>query len=148
MTSNPLSIFIVGGHGKVALHFTRLAAARGHKIFSMIRQPEHASDLPAGHTASSIVPVVASLEQSSVSDIAHLFNKYSPNVILFAAGAGGKGGLERTKAVDQDGAIKVFDAIQQSELANSKSFRRLILLSAIDVRDTTKPPPQWYAQRE
>ncbi|KAJ1022506.1 hypothetical protein NDA16_003495 [Ustilago loliicola] len=148
MSSTPLSIFVVDGHGKVALHFTRQATARGHKVFSMIRQPEHASDLPAGASSESIQPVVASLEQSSVSDIASLFTKYSPNVILFSAGAGGKGGPERTKAVDEQGSIKVFDAIEQSGIAKSDSFRRFLLVSAIDVRDKTKPPPSWYRKED
>lgn len=148
MSSSPLSIFIIGGHGKVALHFTRLAAAQGHKIFSLIRQPEHASDLPSGSSADSVQPVIASLEQSSVSDIASLFTKYSPNVILFSAGAGGKGGVERTKTVDEHGAIKVFDAIEQSGIAKSNDFRRFLLVSAIDVRDKTKPPPSWYQKQE
>ncbi|EST09535.2 Pectinesterase, catalytic [Kalmanozyma brasiliensis GHG001] len=146
MASAPLSIFVIGGHGKVALHFTRIAASRGHKVFSMIRQPEHASDLPTGSSADTVQPVVASLEQSSVSDIASLFTKYSPNVVLFAAGAGGKGGPERTKAVDEQGAIKVFDALEQSGIAKSTDFRRFLLVSAIDVRDKTKPPPAWYQQ--
>lgn len=147
MTSNPLSIFIVGGHGKVALSFTRQAAARGHKIFSMIRQPEHADDLPKG-SSGSVEPVLASLEQSSVADIASLFTKHAPSVILFAAGAGGKGGPERTKAVDEQGAIKVFDAIEQSGIAKSEQFRRFLLVSAVDVRDKNKPPPSWYQKPE
>ena len=132
----------------MALHFTRQAAAKGHRIFSMIRQPEHASDLPTGSSADSVQPVIASLEHSSVSDIASLFTKYSPNVILFSAGAGGKGDIERTKAVDEHGAIKVFDAIEQSGIAKSDDFRRFLLVSAIDVRDTTKPPPSWYQKAE
>ncbi|CCF51442.1 related to UPF0659 protein C216.03 [Ustilago hordei] len=148
MSSTPLSIFVIGGHGKVALHFTRQAAARGHKIFSMVRQPEHASDLPSGPTSDSVQPVIASLEQSSVSDIASLFTKYSPNIILFSAGAGGKGGPERTKTVDEHGAIKVFDAIEQSGIAKSDNFRRFLLVSAVDVRDKTKPPPSWYRKED
>lgn len=132
----------------MALHFTRQAAARGHKVFSMIRQPEHASDLPVGASSDSVHPVIASLEQSSVSDIASLFTKYSPNIILFSAGAGGKGGPERTKAVDEQGAVKIFDAIEQSGIAKSDSFRRLLLVSAIDVRDKTKPAPSWYRKEE
>nr|CDI54280.1 fungal protein [Melanopsichium pennsylvanicum 4] len=144
MTNSPLSIFVIGGHGKVALHFTRLAASRGHKIYSMIRQPEHASDLPTGPSLDSVQPVIASLEKSSVSDIASLLTKYTPNVILFSAGAGGKGGVERTKAVDEHGAIKVFDAIEQSGIAKNEGFRRFLLVSAIDVRDKNKPPPSWY----
>lgn len=148
MTSAPLSIFVIGGHGKVALHFTRQAAEKGHKVLSMIRQPEHASDLPTGPSADTVQPVIASLEQASVSDIASLFKKYTPNVILFSAGAGGKGGAERTKAVDEHGAIKVFDAIEESGIAKSHAFRRFLLVSAIDVRDKTKPPPAWYQKAE
>ncbi|PWY98279.1 NAD(P)-binding protein [Testicularia cyperi] len=148
MASKPISIFIVGGHGKVALQFTKQAASRGHKVFSMIRQPEHASDLPTGSSADPVQPVVASLEQSSVSDLASLFQKHSPQVILFSAGAGGKGGAERTKAVDELGAIKVFDAIEESGIAKHDDFRRFLLVSAVDVRDTSKPPPSWYKKED
>ena len=132
----------------MALSFTRQAAANGHRIFSMIRQPEHASDLPTGPKDDSVQPVVASLEHSSAKELAALFTKYNPNVILFSAGAGGKGGAERTKAVDEDGAIKVFDAIEQSGLASKDSFRRFLLVSAVDVRDRSKPPPSWYSKDE
>ncbi|EPQ30132.1 uncharacterized protein PFL1_02249 [Pseudozyma flocculosa PF-1] len=144
-----LSIFVIGGHGKVALSFTRQAAARGHRIISMIRQPEHASDLPAGTTADAVQPVVASLESASVDDLAHLFQTHQPDIILFAAGAGGKGGADRTTAVDHHGAVKTFDAIQQSGIANANPrFRRFLLVSAVDVRDKNKPPPAWYSDED
>ena len=74
--------------------------------------------------------------------------KHAPDVVLFSAGAGGKGGPERTKAVDEHGAIKVFDAIEQSGVAKADGFRRFMLVSAVDVRDKTKPPPSWYQQQE
>lgn len=130
--------------GRVALQFTKQAAAKGHTVYSMIRQPEHASDLPDG----SVQPVIESLEKASVSDLASLFDKYEPNVILFSAGAGGKGGPERTKAVDQLGAIKVFDAIEQSRATKSQNFSRLLLVSAVDVRDSNKPYPSWYTKED
>ncbi|SPO39941.1 uncharacterized protein PSFLO_05422 [Pseudozyma flocculosa] len=123
-----LSIFVIGGHGKVALSFTRQAAARGHRIISMIRQPEHASDLPAGTTADAVQPVVASLESASVDDLAHLFQTHQPDIILFAADV---------------------DAIQQSGIANANPrFRRFLLVSAVDVRDKNKPPPAWYSDED
>lgn len=83
--SNTLRIFVVGGHGKVALHFTRYAAQAGHRVQSMIRQPEHASDLPIG-PADNVQPVVASLEATPVEKLAQIFKDYDPNVVLFAAG--------------------------------------------------------------
>lgn len=113
-------------------------------MYSMIRQPEHASDLPAG----SVQPVIASLEESSVSELASMFDRYEPNVVLFSAGAGGKGGPERTKAVDERGAIKVFDALEQSKVAKASEFLRFLLVSAVDVRDINKPCPSWYTKEE
>ena len=62
------------------------------------------------------------------------------DVVVFSAGAGGKGGPERTKAVDYEGAVKVFDAIEGVEGAKP----RLVLVSAIDVRDVNADPPPHY----
>ena len=59
---------------------------------------------------------------------------------MFSAGAGGKGGAERTKKVDYEGALKVFDAIE----AVQTKTPRFILVSAIDVRDRSKPAPAHY----
>lgn len=63
-------------------------------------------------------------------------------------GAGGKGGPERTKAVDEEGAIKVFDALEKSGLGAQESFRRLLLVSAVDVRNPEGPYPDWYGDKE
>lgn len=48
-------------------------------------------------------PYVLSLEDASVKDFAELFDKEKPDGVVFSAGAGGKGGEERTKAVDYEG---------------------------------------------
>jgi malate/lactate dehydrogenase len=34
------------------------------------------------------------------------------DVVFFSTGAGGKGGEERTRSVDYEGALKVFDTIE------------------------------------
>jgi hypothetical protein len=52
-------------------------------------------------------PFVLSLEDDSVEKFAELFEGY--DVVYFCAGAGGKGGEERTKKVDYEGALKVRD---------------------------------------
>lgn len=145
MTSiTPLRLFIIGGHGRVALRVTSQALARGHTVFSQIRQKEHASDLPAKTT-----PIHVSLEDASVSSLADLFKQHDPHVILFLAGAGGKGGPERTTAVDELGAIKVFDAIEKSGLAErTDTFRRLLLCSAVDSRDIENTKPDWYGSED
>lgn len=101
-----LTIFLIGGHGKVALSLTRQAVAAGNHVISQIRNQAHVEDLPR-EGSGSVTPLVESLEAASVEHLSGLFKRYNPNVVIFAAGAGGKGGAERTQAVDRDGAIKV-----------------------------------------
>lgn len=60
---------------------------------------------------------------------------------MWSAGAGGKGGPERTKKVDYEGALKVFDAIEGVQGKKP----RLILVSAVDVRDRTKLPSHYVS---
>jgi hypothetical protein len=74
-----------------------------------------------------------------VSTFTAAFEETKADVVVFSAGAGGKGGEERTKAVDYEGAVKVFDAIE----GVSGSKPRLILVSAIDIRDESKVPEHY-----
>ncbi|UZJ52737.1 hypothetical protein CBS101457_002057 [Exobasidium rhododendri] len=143
-----LSIFVVGGNGRVAREFTRLASQAGHTVISQIRNTAQSSELPSPGPGK-VEPLVQDLEDLSAEEISLLFRKYDPSVILFAAGAGGKGGEERTFKVDRDGAIKVFDAIEKSEIANTSSnFTRFLLVSAVDVRDVQKTKPDWYGEAD
>lgn len=80
-----------------------------------------------------------SLEEASVSQLSQTFK--GAQGVLFAAGAGGKGGKERTVKVDQEGAIKVFDAIEQIEEGEKP---KLILVGALDTRDLSKSAPEHY----
>jgi len=103
--TTPLKFFIIGGHGKVALSLTSQALARGHSVVSQIRQKAHISDLPEGTQ-----PLVESIEETEQARLTQLLDEHQPNVVVFAAGAGGKGGEERTWAVDRDAAIRVSGA--------------------------------------
>lgn len=75
-----------------------------------------------------------------MSDFAVAFQ--NQDVVYFSAGSGGKGGTERTKKVDYEGAVKVFDAIEK---VDGKKKPRLILVSAIDVRDPEKIPSHYVS---
>jgi nucleoside-diphosphate-sugar epimerase len=83
-------------------------------------------------------PHILSLEDASEAELAQLLADQRPDATIFAAGAGGKGGPERTRAVDYDGALKVYAACEAA------GARRFLLVSAIDVRDRAKPVPAWY----
>lgn len=127
---------IVGGSGKVARHVTRLAVSRGIRVKSIVRSSEHVAEL---ETLGAEV-VVEDIEKTTVERLAHIFN--SSNVVIWAAGAGGKGGPERTKSVDRDAAIKTFDAVEAAGVT------RVLTVSAIDVRDHSKPFPEHYSAED
>lgn len=80
-----------------------------------------------------------SIEDDSQSAFTQAFKDAAADVVVWSAGAGGKGGAERTKKVDYEGAVKVFDAI---EAINGK-VPRLLLVSAIDVRNPDKIPAHY-----
>ena len=130
-TTNTL---IFGGSGKVARHITRLLAQQQHTVHSIIRKPEQSASI----TELGGKPVVQSIEDSSVEDMAATIKSTAANAIIWSAGAGG-GSADRTRAVDRDGAIRCMDA---AALAGVKRF---VMVSAVDVRDREgKPVPEWY----
>ncbi|WP_206447011.1 NAD(P)-binding oxidoreductase [Agrococcus sp. KRD186] len=100
-------IIVLGAHGKVALHAQRMLAHAEHTVHGVIRNPAHAADVEA--TGSE--PIVADLEALEQSGVDNLLQGY--DVVIWSAGAGG-GSPERTRAVDQDAALSVLDAVVRS----------------------------------
>jgi uncharacterized protein YbjT (DUF2867 family) len=100
-------IIVLGAHGKVALLAQRMLAHAEHTVHGVIRNAEHAADVEA--TGSE--PIVADLEALEQAGIDNLLQGY--DVVVWSAGAGG-GSPERTRAVDQDAALKVLDAVVRS----------------------------------
>ncbi|KAF9461358.1 hypothetical protein BDZ94DRAFT_1310628 [Collybia nuda] len=129
-------VIIVGGHGNISLRLARILGPT-HAVKSIIRTRDHESDIKA----ASAEPVYLSLEDAPVSAFSAAFE--GQDVVYFSAGAGGKGGPERTKAVDYEGAVKVFDAIE----GVSGPKPRLILVSAIDVRNPERIP-SYYDEKD
>jgi nucleoside-diphosphate-sugar epimerase len=128
---------IFGGSGKVALHLTRILsnARPAHKVLNITRSATHSE----GITAAGGHPVVASIEDASATELAALLREHKPDVVVWSAGAGGKGAPERTDRVDRQGAIDAMDASAEA------GVKRFIMVSAIDVRDRSKPAPSWYS---
>lgn len=118
----------------MALLFTKIATEAGHIVYNVVRDYVQNEDIEKVHGRTS----VCSLEKATPNDIAQFLAEIHPDVVIFAAGAGGKGGPERTRAVDYEGAIKVYDAMRIA------GIRRLIMISAIDNRDMSQPPPPYY----
>ena len=98
-----MRITIFGGHGKVALLLAPLLVEAGHEVSSVVRNPDHVSDIEAtGATA-----VVSSLEDADTAALTELLS--GQDAVVWSAGAGG-GSPERTDAVDRDAAVRSMDA--------------------------------------
>ncbi|WOO82779.1 UPF0659 protein [Vanrija pseudolonga] len=123
-------LLIIGGGGAIARRLAKLATPT-HTVVSVIRNDGHAADL----AALGAKPLILSIEDASSSDIAHVFTAEKPDVVVFAAGAAN---AARTRAVDYEGAVKVYDALEES------GIRRFLLVSAWDARNRDKPPPKHY----
>ncbi|KAF5347243.1 hypothetical protein D9756_009926 [Leucocoprinus leucothites] len=132
-------VTIVGGHGNVALRLAQILSQspRNYTVTSIIRDTSQTSVI----TSAGATPLLLSLELSPLSDFITAFQ--GQDVIVFSAGAGGKGGEERTKKVDYEGAVKVFDAIEGVDGGRKP---RLILVSGVNVRDKGKVPEHYNDQ--
>jgi hypothetical protein len=101
--------------GLCAHYHARAHSAEGPQVARLL-----ARRLEPTHTVTAVIRDVAqsaavdeagakafvlSLEDDPVEKFAELFEGY--DVVYFSAGAGGKGGEERTRKVDYEGALKV-----------------------------------------
>lgn len=107
-------IFLIGGHGKIALLLEPLLAERGDTVTAVIRDPAQAPDIVAA------VPLVADVESLDAGELAALMRGH--DAVVWSAGAGG-GNPARTRAVDRDAAIRSMDA------AASAGIRRYVMVS-------------------
>ncbi|KAE8380698.1 hypothetical protein BDV26DRAFT_256831 [Aspergillus bertholletiae] len=102
-----MQVLLLGGHGKVALYLTPLLLNRGWNVTSVIRNPEHENEILArGRGAKGKLSVLLSSldEIKSVEDAKKVIDTVSPDYVVWSAGAGGKGGPERTFAIDERAA--------------------------------------------
>ncbi|KAK6359312.1 hypothetical protein TWF696_000475 [Orbilia brochopaga] len=133
-------VLILGGHGKVALRLTPLLLKKAWSVTSVIRNAAHEADIAA--SAGSQYPgklnvLVESLEDvKSTADASRVIASVKPDYIVWSAGAGGKGGPERTFAIDRDACKYYIDAA-----AANPSVTKFLLVSYIASRRAY--PPWW-----
>jgi uncharacterized protein YbjT (DUF2867 family) len=106
-----MDIAIAGGHGNVALRLTRMLHARGDRVVSLIRKPEHADDI----RAAGGDPVLCDLEAATEDAVADAIG--GVQAVVFAAGAGPGSGPERKWTVDYGGAVKLIAAAKAAGVA-------------------------------
>ncbi|MFJ2541446.1 SDR family oxidoreductase [Microbacterium sp. NPDC087589] len=105
-------IIVFGGHGRIALLLAPLLVARGDEVTSVVRNPDHVSEVEATG-AHALVADVETLDTDALAEIIG-----GHDAVVWSAGAGG-GSPERTYAVDRDAAIRTMDA---AEIAGVKRY--------------------------
>lgn len=114
-------VAIIGGHGKVALHLSRILSGAGHEVSSIIRNPDHSSDVEE----AGAKPVVADVTQLSTSELADVVRGH--DAVVWSAGAAGSS-PEATYAIDRDAAIRSMDAAKEA------GVDRYVMVSYIGAR--------------
>jgi nucleoside-diphosphate-sugar epimerase len=131
------SALIFGGSGKLAKFITERLIKKGYTVYTVIRRETHIRDL---HELGA-KPIIQSLEDSTVAELAQVIKSSLPDVIIFAAGGGWRAYEDPifNSIVDRDAAIKVFDAMVEAGCT-----KRVITISTIDSRNRSRPRPSWY----
>ena len=121
MTTTPHTIAIVGGHGKVALQLIPLLVDAGKHVVALARKDEQLTHLESlGATARRL-----DIEQSDNAAFAEAFA--GCDAVVFAAGGGPDGNIERKRTVDLEGSLKSIAG------ARHAGIDRLVQVSAIGV---------------
>ena len=84
-----MQVLLLGGHGKVALHMTPLLLNRAWNVTSVVRNPDHESEILAlGKGLKGKLDVlVASLEDvKSASDARKILDYVTPDYVVWSAG--------------------------------------------------------------
>jgi nucleoside-diphosphate-sugar epimerase len=131
-------IAIVGGNGKIARHVIAQLAADGHQPVALVRNPAYKHDLEQLGAHVSMLDI----EQDEVDHFAAAFAEC--DAVVFSAGGGPDGNIDRKRTVDLGGSLKSIEAALQA------GIDRFVQISAINV-DHPVPDdaqPVWRAYVE
>jgi uncharacterized protein YbjT (DUF2867 family) len=114
-------IAIVGGHGKVALHLHSELVRRGHVPVALVRNEDYRDELAALGAEVRLLDI----EQQDADAFADAFA--GCDAVVFAAGGGPDGNIERKRTVDLEGSLKSIEG------ATKAGIGRFVQVSAIGV---------------
>lgn len=133
-----MRIAIVGGHGKVARQLHPILAAAGHTPVALVRREEYREELESLGAEVRIVDI----ENDGADAFAAAFD--GCDAVVFSAGAGPDGNIDRKRTVDLEGTLKSLEG------AKTAGIRRFVQVSAISVDDPlpedTKPVWRAYVE--
>ncbi|HWJ08965.1 MAG TPA: SDR family oxidoreductase [Nocardioides sp.] len=122
-----MHVAIVGGHGQIARLLHPLVVAQGHTPVALVRREEQRAALERLGAEVRLLDI----EDAGVDDFAAAFEGCS--AVVFAAGGGPDGNVERKRTVDLEGSLKSIEA------ATRVGIRRFVQVSAIDVDEPVAP---------
>ncbi len=131
-------VAIVGGHGKIAQLLITALVERGHQPVALVRKPEQTAALEALGAQTAMLDI----EADDAARFAEVFA--GADAVVFAAGGGGDGDIDRKKSVDLGGSLKSIEG------ATAAGVTRFVQISAISV-DAELPEdtePVWRAYVE
>ncbi len=131
-------VAIVGGHGQVARHLVDRLHGSGSDVVALVRNEDHRADLEARGAEVRLLDI----EQQDADAFAAAFAGCT--AVVFSAGGGPDGNLERKRTVDLEGSLKSVAG------ARTAGIRRFVQVSAINVDDPLPPDtsPVWRAYVE
>ena len=116
-------IAIVGGHGQVALHLLHVLRRTEHTPVALVRKEEYRAELEDRGAEVRLLDI----EQQGAADFAAAFEGCA--AVVFAAGGGPDGNIERKRTVDLEGSLKSVEGARQA------GIKRFVQISAIGVDD-------------
>ncbi|WP_134739235.1 SDR family oxidoreductase [Nocardioides sp. 503] len=114
-------IAIVGGHGAVARHLLTILRRAEHTPVALVRREEYREELESRGAEVRLLD----LEQQGAGDFAAAFE--GCDAVVFAAGGGPDGNIERKRTVDLEGSLKSIQGAKQAGIS------RFVQVSAIGV---------------
>ena len=114
-------VAVVGGHGQIARLLHPILIDAGHSPVALVRRPEQAEALAGQGVGTRMLDI----ERDDVDAFAAAFE--GCDVVVFAAGGGPDGNIERKRTVDLEGSLKSIEA------AERVGIRRFVQISAIGV---------------
>jgi uncharacterized protein YbjT (DUF2867 family) len=116
-------IAIVGGHGQVARHLLHVLRRADHTPVALVRREEYRQELEERGADVRLLDI----ERQGASDFAAAFD--GCRAVVFAAGGGPDGNVERKRTVDLEGSLKSIEGARQA------GIDRFVQISAIGVDD-------------
>ncbi|GAP00390.1 SDR family oxidoreductase [Fructobacillus ficulneus] len=122
------TVLVIGSHGRVGQRIVKKLANAGQDVVAGFRSPDQFETV-AG--LANVTPAVFDLAANELTMVDFL-NQQKIDQVVFSAGAGGKGGAERTVDIDLDGAVKTMDAAKKAEI------QHYVMVSAAGADDRTR----------